>query len=558
MHVSFLSALRAPLITALGFSLAINLAMLTPSLFMLQVFDRVLSTRSIETLLMLGVIAGVTMVVMGFLEYYRSRTLAAVGIALEQQHGPRLLARLLAVPAGTGSAQAEGMRDLSTVRAFLSGTGIVALFDAPWIGVYLLVIYLFHPVLGAVATLCAAFLLLLAYLNERMTRQSLIQLQDGHRQAARFVDEAMRKSETVTALGMGGAITGRWTAMTRLSHGVQLAISERGGLINSVSRVTRQLIQVLMLGVGAWLVIAEDATAGVTLAATIILGRALAPVEMLIGGWKSLVDARAAFSRLQPLLDSGEAQRTQTPLPRPSGRLQVENLVYTPPGAARPVVAGVSFSLTAGQVLAVVGASGSGKTTLARLLVGVIEPAEGGVRLDGADLRMWSVAQRGGWIGYVPQTVSLFPGTVSDNIARLGPVDAEALLAAARLAQAHEMILRLPQGYDTPVGEDGMRLSGGQRQRVALARAVYGLPSLVVMDEPDASLDAEGEQALLECVRLLKERGSTVVVVSQRRAVLGVADLIAVMKDGKIERMAAREQASPIASMPGVPRGNLA
>ncbi len=554
MSLSFVSALRKPMGTALGFSLAINLALLTPSLFMLQVFDRVLSTRSVETLVMLGIIATATLVTMGFLEHYRSRTLAAIGIALEQQHGPRLLTRLLGTP---GGAQAEGMRDLGVLRSFLSGTGIVALFDAPWIVIYIVVIYLFHPVLGGVATLAAAFLLLLAWLNERMTRDSLAVLHDGHRDAARFVDDALRKSETVTALGMAGAVTSRWGRMTRRSHGVQLGVSQRGGLIGAVSRVSRQMVQIIMLGVGAYLVIAEGATAGVTLAATIILGRALAPVEMLIGGWKSLVDARAAYARLKPLLAADDAA-APTPLPRPSGKVEVENLVYTPPGAAKPVLAGVGFALQPGQVLALVGASGSGKTTLARLMVGVLPPAYGSVRLDGADLRMWSVADRGRWIGYVPQNVSLFAGTVSENIARLGEVDPDALLDAARVAGAHELILRLPQGYDTPVGEDGGRLSGGQRQRIALARAVYGNPALAVLDEPDASLDAEGEQALLECVRQLKARGTTVVVVSQRRAVLGVADLVAVMKDGKIERLAAREPPAPVTSMASVARGNLA
>jgi PrtD family type I secretion system ABC transporter len=555
MPLSFVSALRRPLGTALGFSLAINLALLTPSLFMLQVFDRVLSTRSVETLVMLTIIATVTLLTMGFLEHYRSRTLAAVGIALEQAYGPRLLGRLVSTPGS--AAQAEGMRDLATLRAFLSGTGIVALFDAPWILIYLAVIYLFHPVLGAVATLSAAFLLLLAWLNERMTRDSLAALHDGHRDTARFVDDALRKSEAVTALGMADAVTARWRRMTQRSHGVQLGVSRRSSLITSSSRVTRQMVQIVMLGVGAYLVIADNATAGVTLAATIILGRALAPVEQLIGGWKSLVDARAAFGRLRPILGADDGPAL-TPLPRPSGRLEVENLVYTPPGAARPVLAGVSFALPPGQVLALVGASGSGKTTLARLLVGVLPPAYGGVRLDGADLRMWSPVDRGRWIGYVPQNVSLFPGTVSENIARLGEVDADALLAAARLAGAHELILRLPQGYDTPVGEDGGRLSGGQRQRIALARAVYGAPALAVLDEPDASLDAEGEQALLECVRRLKALGTTVVVVSQRRAVLGVADMVAVMKDGKIERLAAREAAAPVTAVAGVARGNLA
>jgi PrtD family type I secretion system ABC transporter len=548
MSSSFSASLRAPLATALAFSLAINLALLTPSLFMLQVFDRVLTTRSVETLLMLGVMAALTLGAMGVLEQLRSRTLAAMGIRLEQQHGARLLRQLLAAAAqrGGGAAYLDGMRDLATVRSFLSAAGVVALFDAPWIVVYVVVIGLFHPLLGLLAAAFALLLLGLAWLNERSTRTSLATLQSGARQASRQVDEALRHAEVIGALGMPDAIAQRWQQLTQASHGVQLGVSRAGGTFNAISRVARQMVQVVMLGVGAWLVIQQGATAGVMLAATIILGRALAPVEQLIGGWKALVDARAAYRRLQPLLDAPDEGTVATQLPRPTGRLDVEAVSYVPPGSQRPLLHNVSLSVKPGQAIAVVGASGAGKTTLARLLAGVMPPSAGAIRLDGADLRMWSVQRRGEWIGYLPQNVALLAGSIADNIARLGqPVDSQAVLAAAKLANAHDLILRLPAGYDTDVGADGARLSGGQRQRVALARAVYGKPALVVLDEADASLDADGEQALLETIRALKALGSAVVVISQRRAVLSVADGVVVMRDGRIERVAEREVTAP-------------
>jgi PrtD family type I secretion system ABC transporter len=412
------------------------------------------------------------------------------------------------------------------------------LFDAPWTVIYLLLIYLFHPALGLLATVFTALLVLLAWFNERTTRAAIGQLTDSSRRAGRLVDGALRNAEVVRALGMQPAMSGRWLAQTQRSHGLQLELGRGGGAINAVSRVTRQLVQVAMLGYGAYLVIHDNATPGVMLATTIILARAMAPVEMLIANWKGLVEARSAFARLREVLAAPAEGAVGTELPRPAGRLAVEGLRFVPAGSERALLHGVSLQAEPGQVLAVIGPSGSGKTTLARLLCGVTEPSAGVVRLDGADLRNWDPVRRGSWIGYVPQDVELFDGSVSENIARMGPVDSAAVLTAAQHAHVHELLLRLPHGYDTPVGEGGNRLSGGQRQRVALARALYGQPALVVMDEPDASLDADGEQALLETIRGLRERRVTVVVVTQRRAVLSVADRVVVMRDGAIERIA--------------------
>lgn len=546
MHLGPLTPLLSPLRTVLLFSLAINLALLAPSIFMLQVFDRVLATRSVETLLVLSVIAVTTLALMGVLEFFRARALTGIGVMLEQEHGPRILAQLLRSAARQGGrSYLDGMRDLAVVRGFLGGPGVLAFCDAPWTLVYLVLIYLFHPALGVLATVFTALLVLLAWLNERSTRATIGRLTDSSRQAGRLVDGALRNAEVITALGMQPAMTTRWGTQTDRSHHLQLDLSRAGGAISALSRFTRQLVQVAMLGYGAYLVIHDHATPGVMLAATIILARAMAPVEMLIGSWKTLVEARAALGRLRAVLAAATEGAVGTELPRPSGRLVVEGLVFTPPGGNRPLLQGVSLQAEPGQVLAVIGASGSGKTTLARLLAGVTLPGAGAVRLDGADLRNWDPVRLGAWVGYVPQDVELFDGSVAENIARMGPIDSDAVLLAAQQAQVHELLLRLPQGYDTPVGEGGSRLSGGQRQRVALARALYGQPALVVMDEPDASLDGDGEQALLETIRGLRARGVTVVVVTQRRAVLTVADRVVVMKEGSIERIANVEVSPP-------------
>ena len=546
MDLGVLRPLLAPLRTVLLFSLVINLALLAPSIFMLQVFDRVLTTRSVETLLVVALIAVGTLALMGVLEFLRTRALGGIGVRLEQEHGPRILAQMMRASARQGGrSYLDGMRDLTTVRTFLGGPGVVAFCDAPWTVIYLALIWLFHPSLGLLATLFTALLILLAWLNERLSRETISQLTDSTRKAGRLVDSSLRNAEVVTALGMQPALTHRWEQHNARSHHLQLDLGRGAGAVTALSRFTRQFVQVAMLGYGAYLVIHDHATPGVMLATTIILARALAPVEMLIGSWKPLVEARSAFGRLRGLLAAPTEGAVGTELPRPSGRLSVENLVFTPAGSDRALLRGVTLAAEPGQALAVIGPSGSGKTTLARLLAGVTLPTNGVVRLDGADVRGWDPVRLGAWIGYLPQDVELFDGTVAENIARLGEVDSEAVLEAARHAHAHELLLRLPAGYDTPAGDGGSRLSGGQRQRVALARALYGNPALVVMDEPDASLDAEGEAALLETIRGLKQRGVTVVVVTQRRAVLTVADRVVVMKDGSVERIANVEVAAP-------------
>jgi PrtD family type I secretion system ABC transporter len=385
-------------------------------------------------------------------------------------------------------------------------------------------------------------MLLLAVLNERLTRAPLERTLAAGRRAGRFIDAATGHAETVSALGMQRAVTERWQSLNEAALGEQGAASGLGATFAGLTKFTRQFIQMAMLGTGAYLVIEQHLSAGVMIAATIILGRALAPVEALVAGWRSLVEVRSAWRRLLQLFAATAPAGAATPLPAPRGALGVERVVYGFAGGARPALRGVSFALAAGDSLGVIGPTAAGKSTLARLLVGVWKPVSGAVRLDGADVATWDREQLGRHLGYVPQSVGLFTGTVAENIARLGQPDGEAVVRAAQRAHAHDMILRLPKGYDTDVGEAGAALSPGQRQRVALARALYGEPRLVVLDEPNANLDADGDEALLRSLRGLKEDGVTVVVIAHRPSLLGGVDKLLVLKEGAAELFGPRAE----------------
>ncbi|MDH5212367.1 MAG: type I secretion system permease/ATPase [Betaproteobacteria bacterium] len=535
--------IRRYFVYAALFSLAINSLLLVPAIYMLQVFDRVLSSRSEETLVMLSVAALLALAVMAALDVLRARLLAACGVVLDRRLGPQVLEGLLAQTARlSGAEHLNGLRDVATLRNFLVGAGVIALFDAPWLPLFLILIYLFHPVLGAVALAGAVLMLALAVLNERLTRAPLEQVLAAGRRAGRFVDAAAGNAETVSALGMQRAVTQRWQSLNEAALGEQAAASGLGATFAGLTKFTRQFIQMAMLGTGAYLVIVQHLSAGVMIAATIILGRALAPVEMLVAGWRNLVEVRGAWQRLHKLLAANPPAQSGTPLPAPQGRVTAERVVYGFPGAERPALRGVSFELQPGEALGVIGPTAAGKSTLARLVVGVWKPAAGAVRLDGADVASWARADLGPYVGYVPQSVGLFAGTVAGNIARLGEPDGEAVVRAAQRAHAHEMILRLPRGYDTEVGEAGAALSPGQRQRVALARALYGEPRLLVLDEPNANLDAEGDEALVRTLRDLKESRVTVVVVAHRPSLLSGVDKLLVLKDGVAEMFGPRAE----------------
>ena len=525
------------------FSFCINLLLLVPSLYMLQVFDRVITSRSNETLVMLTLATGGALAMMALLDALRARLLAAAGVAMDALLGPRALDALLGESVRlAGTEHVNGLRDVATLRAFFTGNGIFALFDAPWLPFYVLVTFLFHPLLGVIALAGAVLLIALVIANEKLSREGIEQLAADTRQSTRYVDASLRNAEVVAAMGMLPALTRRWLGLNATVERRQLETSRLSARMNGISKFARQFIQTVMLCAGAYLVIDQNVSGGVMMAATIILGRALAPVEMLIGGWRGLVDARGAWQRLDALLQTRRHREHNTALPKPVGALAAERLVFAAPGTEKAIIKGVSFELPAGESLGLIGPSASGKSTLLRLLLGVWQPHSGRVRLDGGDIDSWPRSRLGKYIGYLPQDVELFSGTVSENIARLGDPDPQQVIAAAQRANAHEMILRLPQGYDTQIGEGGAALSGGQRQRIGLARALYGKPRVVVLDEPNANLDGEGEAALAKAMAGLREADVTLIVVSHRPSLLAGVDKLAVMRDGTLELFGPRSE----------------
>lgn len=525
------------------FSLCINLLLLVPSLYMLQVFDRVITSRSTETLVMLTLAAAGALVVMSLLDMLRARLLAAAGVAMDALLGPRVLDGLLTDAARLGGTEyVHGLRDVSVLRSFFTGNGIFALFDAPWLPFYVLLIFLFHPLLGVVALAGAALLVALAVMNEKLAHAPLERLQAGSRRTTSYIDSSLRNAEVVSAMGMLPAMTRRWIALNAEVEKLQLETSRIASRMGGLTKFVRQFIQIAMLCTGAWLVIDQHVSGGVMMAATIILGRALAPVEMLIGGWRGLVEAHGAWLRLDGLLRTRKGKEHNTALPRPSGKLAAERLLFAAAGSEKAIIKGVSFELAAGESLGLIGPSASGKSTLARLLLGIWQPLAGVVRLDGADIASWPRKRLGSHVGYLPQDVELFAGTVAENIARLGEPDPQAVIGAAQRANAHDMILRLPKGYDTQIGEGGAALSGGQRQRIGLARALYGKPRLVVLDEPNANLDGEGEAALVQAMAGLKQAGVTLIVISHRPSILAGVDKLLVLRDGAVELFGPRTE----------------
>ena len=528
-----------PLLAYMGlFSFCVNLLYLIPALFMLQVFDRVLTTHSGETLVVLLAGTAVAMVLMLLLDYVRQRLQGVLAAIADERLARPLVESLVERAARTPHAGVgEGMRDLATLKTVLSSNALAALFDAPWAPLFLALIWTFHPVLGLGALASVVLMLALAWLNHRTSRAAIEGLQQDGRRAARYVESSLRNAEVLQALGMTGRLLDRWRALQD-EVGALHASAGRGGVaFSALTRFVRQAIQIVMLSLGAWLVISQEASAGIMIATTVLLGRALQPVEQLVGSWRALADGRAAYRRLAELDTIGAA--AQVALPCPAGRLLVEGLSYRVPATGKPVLYNLALALEPGESLAIIGASAAGKSTLARLLIGLWAPATGSVRLDGTDVARWDRAQLGQWIGYVPQDVELFDGSVADNIARLAQVDPERVFAAAKRANAHEMILEFAEGYDTLVGEGGMRLSPGQRQRIALARALYGNPRLVVLDEPNANLDGAGELALAHAVNGLRAEGVTTVIVTHRPALIAHVTKILVLENGRAKRYGA-------------------
>lgn len=547
--------MRGLFVGVVAFSCVINLLMLAPTVYMLQVYDRVLASRNTTTLLMLTLIVLGLFALEALLEAVRAQALIRGSTALDLKLGPRVFdAAFRRTLGGQGGSAAQALGDLGAVRQFLTGKGLFAFLDAPWTPVYLLVIFLLHPWLGALASAAALLLLALAWVTERTTASLVSEAGKEAQGANHDAGSHLRNAEAIEAMGMLAALRLRWLRRQARMLALQSTASSRAASVNGWTRFTRMGFQSGALGVGALLVIDNQLTPGGMIAGSILLGRALAPVDQAIGSWRGLVQARGAYARLGDLLAAHQAPPERIHLPRPQGFVLAENLVVGPPGSQKPVLKGVTFGTKPGMLVAVIGASASGKSTLARALVGAWTPSGGSVRLDGAEVHQWDKADLGPWIGYLPQDVELFDGTVAENIARFGERDDEKIVQAAQRAGVHEMVLRLPQGYDTQLGEGGAALSGGQRQRIGLARAMYGEPALVVLDEPNANLDDAGDAALVEALREMKREQRTVFVMTHRRNVLALADAVMVLAGGAVQMYGPREEVINVLESQGKPK----
>ena len=537
-------ASRGTFIATGVFSSIVNILMLTGPLFMLQIYDRVLSSGSVPTLVALIGIVIVLYVYYGYLEYLRARLLVRVGRRVEERLRGRLFdvvtAHALRRTPGVGS---QPLNDLATTRQYLSGQGPFAFLDMPWMPFYLLVIYAMHWMLG-LAALCAALVIFgLAVISERATRGPVAEATKATIKANQMTDEGRRNAEALYSLGMLGTLRNRWLEVQQVSLDQQTLANDAGGALGAASRVLRLMVQSGILALGAYLAILQEITPGTMIAASIIMSRALAPVEQAVANWQQFLSFRKARERLTNVLRSVPEAAAQMKLPVPAGKLEVENLIVQLPGMDKPLLQGITFTVMPGEGIGVIGPTGAGKSTLARALVGVITPTRGNVRLDGAALDQREADELGRLIGYLPQDLQLFDGTVAQNISRFDPSPyPEAIIDAAKLANVHDFIMRLPDGYNTPLGENGSRLSTGQRQRVALARALYGNPVLFVLDEPNSALDAEGEAALDSAIRKTIARGAAVVVIAHRPSALASITKMLVLSDGKMAAMGPRDE----------------
>jgi PrtD family type I secretion system ABC transporter len=540
-----LGACRRAFIAIGLFSGMSNILMLTSALFMLEVYDRVLPSRSVPTLVALLILAAGLYAAQGVIDMIRSRILVRVGNSLDEALGTRIYDVIVRIPLKLGgkSDSAQPIRDLDTVRVFLSGLGPIALFDLPWMPVYLFVCFLFHFLIGLTALAGALILICLTIATEVTTRGPTRNATQFAMQRNALMEASRRNAEAITAMGMVGRIAVRWSDLNRKYVALSQRSSDVMGGFGSMSKVLRLLLQSVLLGVGAWLVINQESTMGVILAGSLLGSRALAPVDLAIANWRGFVGARQSWHRLSRLLAYLPMQNQPMPLQPPARTLVVQNCAATAPGLQKIVCQDVTFTLAAGKALGVIGPTASGKSSLARMLVGVWTPVRGTVRLDGATLDQWTPEALGKHIGYLPQDVELFPGTVAQNIARFeDPPDPQAVLAAANAAGVHDLIVNLPEGYDTSISDQGRGLSAGQAQRIALARALYRDPFLIVLDEPNSNLDAEGDEALTHAILGIRARGAIAVVVAHRPSAIAGVDYILVMAKGRQQQFGPKEE----------------
>ncbi|MDO8768528.1 MAG: type I secretion system permease/ATPase [Burkholderiaceae bacterium] len=516
------------------FSAIINLMLLVPSLYMLQVYDRVLASRNETTLLMLTLMVLGAYLFMSALEFVRSFVLIRVGAQLDMKMNKRIYTAAFEQnlkKAGGNAGQA--LQDLTTIRQFLTGNALFAFFDAPWFPVYLAVIFLFNSSLGVFALCGTLVLIALAYVNEVVSKKPLAEANSMAIAAGNLATNNLRNAEVIEAMGMLPNLMSRWFKLHGRFLQLQAEASEKSGIISACTKFMRLSLQSLVLGFGALLVLDGKISGGMMVVSSILMGRTLSPVEQLIGVWKNWSSTRSAYRRLNELLTANPPRHAGMSLPKPRGKISVEAVTAGPPGSGVATIKNLSFTIVPGDVLGVIGPSGAGKSSLARLLVGVWPAAAGKVRLDGADVYQWNKDELGPHIGYLPQDIELFAGTVSENIARFGELDSEKVVLAAKRAGVHEMILQFPQGYDTPLGDGGAGLSGGQKQRIGLARAMYDDPSLLVLDEPNSNLDEVGEQALVAAIVDFRQRGKTVVLITHRGSAIGVTNKLLLLQNGE-------------------------
>jgi ATP-binding cassette, subfamily C, bacterial exporter for protease/lipase len=537
--------LKPVIYKAIGFSTLISLLALMPTVYMLEVYDRVVNSRSGMTLLMLTVLIVLAYAVMELLEKIRGALMRAAGVQVDEALSKRIYdAMFLGFLKRQVGGSTQVLNDLKLVREFLANPALMAIFEAPVALVALALIFAISPILGWASLLGAIAQIGVAFMNERATRKPLNEANRSAVGAQQFAEASLRNAHVMESMGMLDAVHGRWQKRQQEFVAYQATASEGAGLWTAMSKAVQQVMSSLLLGLGAWLMLHNMLNGGASMMiiGSVLGGRVLAPLSQLVAQWNSVVTVRAAWSRLENLLANVPVKPESMPLPAPKGVLTVEGLMAGAPGQQVPIVRGVQFALSPGEVLAVVGPSASGKTTLARLLVGLWPAMSGKVRLDGADVYTWDKTELGPYLGYLPQGVELLDGTLAENIARFGEVDMAQVEAAARLVGVHELIMSLPEGYNSPVGRDGAMLSGGQRQRVGLARALYGKPVFVVLDEPNSSLDEAGDAALANAIATLKQLGTTFVVMTHRTSVLGVADKMLIMREGAQQAFGPRDE----------------
>lgn len=539
-----LSSCRSSFIVVGFFSMCINLLMLVPAIYMLQVYDRVVASGSESTLLMITLIMVLMMIAMGSLEWVRSRILVRVSSRLDMLLNQRVfdISFKQALYSGGAMNGAQPIQDLTGLRQFMTGNALFAFFDAPWIPLYLFVMFAFHSWYGWMGVGSAIILVILALINERLTSKHLKDANQEMNAASSSVRQNLSNAEVIESMGMLDSLRERWLKKQYNVLFWQTVASDRAGTIASISKTVRILVQSLILGVGAYLAINNEITPGLMIAGSILLGRALAPIDQMIGAWKGFVSARGQYHRLSEILVKVPEEGEKMKLPAPQGIVSFESAIIAPPGSKSPVIKSVSFRSNAGDIIGILGSSGAGKSTLARGLLGIWGANSGNIRLDGADIFSWNRAELGPYIGYLPQDIELFEGSISENIARFGAVDAAKVVTAAKAAGVHELILSFSDGYDTIIGAQGGGLSGGQRQRIGLARALYGDPVLIVLDEPNSNLDEVGERALMAVLQGLKQRKASVFIITHRPNVLAAVDKLLVLNDGAMQVYGPRDE----------------